>query len=215
MAIRRSKSQLLKEYRKNVKRIRQFMRYWEKRGVKFDEGIIPKRKSKTRVYAAEVDYLKSLKPATLLKKGKSVDIKTGEQISGYQVRENRRKEAAIKRKAKAHQIQDFEWDFILDFYRDYFSRFPQKISKMLIDNLETLIRTYGKRETALAYETMPKKIDDYITEESGDIYSSVLRYNSDVINYIPGLNERQKREVEEEWANEEDWETIGTPWEDI
>ena len=62
---------------------------------------------------------------------------------------------------------------------------------------------------------MPKKIDDYITEESGDIYGSVLRYNSDVINYIPGLNERQKRKVEEEWANEEDWETIGTPWEDI
>ena len=62
---------------------------------------------------------------------------------------------------------------------------------------------------------MPKKIDDYITEESGDIYSSVLRYNSDVINYIPGLNESQKRKVEEEWANEEDWETTGTPWEDI
>lgn len=93
------------EYKKELKRIQQFMRRAEKRGYFWDKSPIPKQPKK--ITPKSVDRLRKITPDVLYKKGEYVDQSTGEIISGTRGRKLERKLATEKatetRKAKQNK----------------------------------------------------------------------------------------------------------------
>lgn len=68
------------EYKKELRRIKQFIYRASKRGFFWGESPIPKKPKK--ITTASVNKLKRITPDILYKKGEYVDIETGEIISG-------------------------------------------------------------------------------------------------------------------------------------
>lgn len=106
---KKEKSAVRREYDKQRKRVRDFIRRAEKRGYYFDEGILPPIPK--RVTRASVRRLEQLTPDALYKKSIWVDIETGEFISGRRRREQERSEvskrAAETRKANKASAAEF------------------------------------------------------------------------------------------------------------
>lgn len=90
------------EYKKELRRIKQFMSRASKRGFFWDESPVPKQPKK--ITTKSVERLRKITPDVLYKKGEYVVQETGEIISGTKGRNLERKEAAKKaqdaRKAK-------------------------------------------------------------------------------------------------------------------
>lgn len=84
------------EYKRELKRIQQFLRRASKRGFIWSENIIPQRPNK--ITEKSVAKLKKLTPDVLYKKGEYVDASTGELLSGTKGRNLERKIAAEKAK---------------------------------------------------------------------------------------------------------------------
>ena len=90
------------EYKKELRRIQQFMRRASKRGFVWEESPVPKQPKK--ITNKSVARLKKITPDVLYKKGEYIVTETGELISGTKGRTLERKIAAEKaaqaRKAK-------------------------------------------------------------------------------------------------------------------
>lgn len=90
------------EYKKELRRIKQFIARASKRGFIWFNDPVPKQPKK--ITTKSVERLKRITPNTLYKKGKFVDEETGEILSGIKGRKLEKKRAAEKaietRKAK-------------------------------------------------------------------------------------------------------------------
>lgn len=88
-------SPLVQEYRKQRRRIQQFLRRAEKRGYQFDENVLPDRPK--RITEKAVERLKKLTPERLYKKSRYGGEATyGEVVKGTKGKELERKVAAQK-----------------------------------------------------------------------------------------------------------------------
>ena len=96
MARKRKLSPLQQEYRKQRRRVQEFVRRAKKRGYQFIENIVPNIPKK--ITKASVERLKKLTPKKLYEKAEYVDIETGEIKTPKQRQLEVRKEA--KKKAK-------------------------------------------------------------------------------------------------------------------
>ena len=81
-------------YKKELKRIKQFMRRAEKRGYRWYYYELPKKPK--RITEKSVSRLKKITPDLLYKKGEYIDQETGEIIEGVKGRVTERKTAAQK-----------------------------------------------------------------------------------------------------------------------
>lgn len=88
------KSQLLKEYNKERKRIKRFIRYAEKRGYVFEPNLIPP-KPKT-ITSGSIRRLSKIRPEQLYKKAYAISAVTGQPITVQQRKREIREEAARK-----------------------------------------------------------------------------------------------------------------------
>lgn len=88
------KAQLLKEYNKERKRIKRFIRYAEKRGYVFEPNLIPP-KPKT-ITSGSIRRLSKIRPAQLYKKAYAISAVTGQPITVEQRKREIREEAARK-----------------------------------------------------------------------------------------------------------------------
>ena len=93
---KRKLSPLQQEYRKQRRRVQEFVRRAKKRGYQFEEGIIPNIPKK--ITKASVERLKKLTPKKLYEKAEYVDIETGEIKTPKQRQLEVRKEATKKAK---------------------------------------------------------------------------------------------------------------------
>lgn len=89
-----TKNTLEQEYKKELRRIQQFMKRASKRGYFWEESPTPKQPKK--ITSKSVARLKSITPDTLYKKGHYVVEETGEIITGNRGRVLERKKAATK-----------------------------------------------------------------------------------------------------------------------
>lgn len=84
------------EYKKELRRIQQFIKRASKRGFIWYDDPVPKQPKK--ITSKSVARLKRITPVSLYKKGKFVDEETGEILSGTKGRNLEKKRAAEKAK---------------------------------------------------------------------------------------------------------------------
>ena len=94
MAKRKPQTQAEKEYTKELRRIKAFIRQASKRGFTFDDDIIPPKPKK--VTKASVKKLKQITPKTMYQKSEFINPQTGDIITGEEGRKFERRLAAHK-----------------------------------------------------------------------------------------------------------------------
>lgn len=94
MAKRKPQTQSEKEYSKELRRIKAFIRQASKRGYTFDDSIIPPKPKK--VTKASVKKLKQITPKTLYQSSEFLNPQTGDIITGSEGRVFERRLAAHK-----------------------------------------------------------------------------------------------------------------------
>lgn len=189
---------LKKEYTKQIRRIKNFIRRAEKRGYYFDENIIPKKPRK--ITEGSVRKLKRLTPESLYKKSKYAGEYTkGEIVSG----EKGHKLELSERSKKGHRTRKQKERDKRD-KRDNFNEDSTFFSRVIISNwygmLDTLsggeaynllrvwmgsiIRENGIEDTALMLEEATKK-GILLTWEVAYKISNAIIYIDNMLDFIP------------------------------
>lgn len=140
------KSQLLKEYNKERKRIKRFIRYAEKRGYVFEPNLIPP-KPKT-ITSGSIRRLSKIRPAQLYKKAYAISAVTGQPITVEQRKREIREQAARKAWETKRLKKDQE-----DYNRIKYNREWQQMfnaSKIVWDKVQSMIANVGVQQSQSA-----------------------------------------------------------------
>ena len=220
------KSKYYESYKKELTRIKRFIRRAEKRGYKFEENVIPKTPKK--ITQGSVNTLKKLTPEKLYKKSVyGGEQSGGEIVSGVLGRKLERKISAEKaketRKYKLkHPIQEasntptFEvpenisedesfFDLVvITGFKSHVRQFNEKASNILLSWLDRILQTNDIHDVA-------KMLND--GAEAGNIvtyqivYSNemIYQYMSNMLDYLPEAGTLFKEEIMEAMEEQEDY----------
>lgn len=194
MTKRRTAAEISAAYYKNRKRIQNQLRYWKKLGVDFPEDILPPI-PQGRIKVADLKQLEELNRYRVLSMGRTVNPETGEIITARQLSEIRRSEGQIE----SIYGNRGSWNLIIDNMTRYYLSFGYNLGRRLINEMNRLILTYGKRRVAIMYEKAPDRFEDYLESEGYSSDEAIATYYSSIINYILGLKEDERKELEEEY----------------
>lgn len=140
------KAQLLKEYNKERKRIKRFIRYAEKRGYVFEPNLIPP-KPKT-ITSGSIRRLSKIRPAQLYKKAYAISAVTGQPITVEQRKREIRAQAARKSWETKRRKKDQE-----DYNRIKSNRKWQQMfntSKLVWDKVQAMIASVSVQQSQSA-----------------------------------------------------------------
>lgn len=191
MTKRRTAAEISAAYYKNRKRIQNQLSYWRKLGVEFPVDILPPI-PKGRIKASDLKQLEDLNRYRILSMGRTADITTGEIITGRQFSEIRRREAQIER---IYGNQG-AWNIILENMSRYFLSFGYRLGQKLISEMNRLVNSVGKRRVAIAFEKCPDRFEDFLESEAYDSDEAIAAYYSSLVQFLPGLTDEQKSEIE-------------------
>lgn len=210
-------SAVVKEYRKNRRRIQRAIMDLTKRGYEVPENILPSIPK--RVTEGSVRRLQKITKNVLYKKSIVIDYETGEIIPGLKAKEieaavkrERRKAERELRKAEPVVVEPYSKELpqyadiiISGFKYTIESHFPNSAGPIIIRWLNNLITRYDKNDVADMLESAANKgikIDYKIA------YSSELLLNklAEFMNLMEGIPEGRKLEIIESLELEEDWE---------
>ena len=219
------------EYRKQRKRVQQFIRRAEKRGYVFEDNILPAIPK--NITKASVRRLERLTPDELYKKAVKLDYETGEFVSGVRGRSADRSQAAKKAAQTRKSIrQNIKIPSIRDVRKaqagDY-RRFPTE-SDILISNwfteLEGLqnagyynalkawmngaISQFGREAVAEMLKTAYEN-GYQLSWEIAYKESAFMDYTSTLIKYIPDIGQYGTETFWDELEQSEDWDTDFSP----
>lgn len=172
-------------YKKEVRRLHQFLRRAEKRGFSFPANIIPKQPK--RITIKSVQRLQKLTPEKLYKKATYIEPATGKVVTGEQGRKLERQRAARKSrlpkppKAKSvainvpsYPVASYEilnniresiaaWAPAAN-YTDYFKQLKERDKNVLQNMLNGAIRQEGEDEIARRLEASASEVTAIIEE---------------------------------------------------
>lgn len=191
-------------YKKELKRIKQFMHRAEKRGYLWYDYELPKKPKK--ITEKSVSRLKKITPDLLYKKGKYIDQETGEIISGVKGRARERKKAeqksietrkqnknrVKKEKQKQEQPKSPKPETVEPYYSKVDDYLPD-FSEMVINNIYELIDSfdpgnfYSKRGASHAMHNRDKLraiLDSAIAKFGADAVAERLNENAGEIAEI-------------------------------
>lgn len=186
------------EYKKELRRIKQFIRRASKRGFFWDKSPIPNQPKK--ITSKSVERLRKITPDVLYKKGEYVAQETGELIPATNGRKLDRKRAAEKAKEtrKYKQSKDKKpskdtddayypnfIDIVLSNFRAQLAQFPNaEGTPLLLSWFETLISDNGREAVAQMLQDGAEQ-GLLITWET--VYKSVntKTYMTEMMNYLP------------------------------
>ena len=224
------KSQLLKEYNKERKRIKRFIRNAEKRGYVFEPNLIPP-KPKT-ITSGSIRRLSKIRPAQLYKKAYAISAVTGQPITVEQRKREIREEASRKawetRRRKKDQV---------DYNRIKTNREWQQmfhLSRQVWDKVQSMIANVGVRQSQsadLLNNLLNSQIEQYgadivmysIAQASEDFLSTcevIIKYNPDsgvsrtAVQHLYTLisgnlpSDAEQAEIDKALASDETWEEI-------
>lgn len=151
---------MTKLHKRQLKRVRDFIRRAEKRGYQFDTGL----KQSLKVDKLSTQKLKTLTPSKLYSQAKSSLY--GSEISGTRARAIERslsaKKGAETRRRRAEEIRDRYYDYSDREYADYDD--TTSYEDKILSEVEDLIATYYFSSTMkLAYNA--KTLDIILKEE--------------------------------------------------
>lgn len=186
------------EYKKELRRIKQFIRRASKRGFFWDKSPIPNQPKK--ITSKSVERLRKITPDVLYKKGEYVVQETGELIPATKGRKLERKKPSkqkpIDKPIYSPDDDEVEYDtddtyypnfidIVLSNFRAQLAQFPNaEGTPLLLSWFETLISDNGREAVAQMLQDGAEQ-GLLITWET--VYKSVntKTYMTEMMNYLP------------------------------
>lgn len=157
------KSQLLKEYNKERKRIKRFIRDAEKRGYVFEPNLIPP-KPKT-ITSGSIRRLSKIRPAQLYKKAYAISAVTGQPITVEQRKKEIREQAARKAWETRRRKKDEEDYNRIKSNREWQQTF--NASKLVWDKVQAMIASVSVQQSESA-DLLNKLLNSEIEKYGAD-----------------------------------------------
>lgn len=207
MAKKRKLTSNQKEYKKNLRRIKSYIRKYEKIGFEFEFKIpeMPKR-----VTQKQLRLIREINPKTLSDKAFIINYQTGESlnISQYKryIGEERRK---IKRELERPITDAFtppppisidaQYNRIIDNFRELLRQLPPRTASTLTRLLDSSLQTSDIEDVAKAIEGSSVEFKKLFERLMGDSDGASIEYSSAFIGKLQGVTNDTKMEMEEEF----------------
>lgn len=218
-------SKIVKEYNKELRRIKQFIRRAEKRGYQFKDNVIPERPN--RITKASVRKLKKITPETLYKKSVYGGEATfGEAVKGTEGRKAERKLARqrasetrkLRKQAKTvttpeptftppTNISDdtsFYDRVTISGFKQHVSVFNERASTMLKTWLDKLLQNHTEHDVATMLNDGAEN-GNIVTYQIVYSRDKLVEYMSNMLDYLPDEGELFKEQFMEAMEYEEDY----------
>ena len=194
-------------FKKQVTRIKNFIRRATKRGYEFSDNVIPTMPK--RVTNKSIEKIKNIKPKDLYSKASYLDKSTGEIVSGSTGRKIERNLSAQKAKEtrknnnnKRHSNNNknyitYETVIMKNFYEYIKSFTSNKIRDSLYGMIKTLEYEQGRTEVAKALQNMPLQFHEILARCGYDSDKAIMEFESSFLEYFPNVSEQYKKDLME------------------
>lgn len=187
------------QWKKEVNRLKQFIRRAEKRGFTFDD-VIPE--TPKRITKKQLNLIKSLTPNVLYSRSQYTDPQTGQSMAGTEGRRLERSRASLKRFKKStynppieedsvlHQIEQMiaDWKPFPNWSK-YFTEVKREDKNRLKALLDGKIAEVGRKETARRLQENAEGInhmaDEILYSSDEDAVNMDLNYIATVLKGSP------------------------------
>ena len=194
-------------FKKQVTRIKNFIRRATKRGYEFSDNVIPTMPK--RVTKKSIEKIKNIKPKDLYSKASYLDKSTGEIVSGSTGRKIERNLSTQKAKEirknnnnKRHSNNNknyitYETVIMKNFYEYIKSFTSNKIRDSLFGMIKTLEYEQGRTEVAKALQNMPLQFHEILARCGYDSDKALMEFETSFLEYFPSVSEQYKKDLME------------------
>ena len=194
-------------FKKQVTRIKNFIRRATKRGYEFSDNVIPTMPK--RVTKKSIEKIKNIKPKDLYSKASYLDKSTGEIVSGSTGRKIERnlstqkaKETRKNNNNKRHSNNNknyitYETVIMRNFYEYIKSFTSNKIRDSLYGMIKTLEVEQGRTEVAKALQNMPLQFHEILARCGYDSDKAIMEFETSFLEYFPNVSEQYKKDLME------------------
>lgn len=194
-------------FKKQVTRIKNFIRRATKRGYEFNDNVIPTMPK--RVTKKSIEKIKNIKPKDLYSKASYLDKSTGEMVSGSIGRKIERNLSSQKAKEtrknnnnKRHSNNNknyitYETVIMRNFYEYIKSFTSNKIRDGLYGMIRTLEVEQGRTEVAKALQNMPLQFHEILARCGYDSDKALMEFETSFLEYFPNVSEQYKKDLME------------------
>ena len=194
-------------FKKQVTRIKNFIRRATKRGYEFSDNAIPTMPK--RVTKKSIEKIKNIKPKDLYSKASYLDKSTGEMVSGSTGRKIERnlstqkaKETRKNNNNKRHSNNNknyitYETVIMRNFYEYIKSFTSNKIRDSLYGMIRTLEIEQGRTEVAKALQNMPLQFHEILARCGYDSDKALMEFETSFLEYFPNVSEQYKKDLME------------------
>ena len=194
-------------FKKQVTRIKNFIRRATKRGYEFSDTVIPTMPK--RVTKKSIEKIKNIKPKDLYSKASYLDKSTGEIVSGSTGRKIERnlstqkaKETRKNNNNKRHSNNNknyitYETVIMKNFYEYIKSFTSNKIRDSLYGMIKTLEVEQGRTEVAKALQNMPLQFHEILARCGYDSGKALMEFETSFLEYFPNVSEQYKKDLME------------------
>lgn len=194
-------------FKKQVTRIKNFIRRATKRGYEFSDNVIPTMPK--RVTKKSIEKIKNIKPKDLYSKASYLDKSTGEIVSGSTGRKIERnlstqkaKETRKNNNNKRHSNNNknyitYETVIMRNFYEYIKSFTSNKIRDSLYGMIRTLEVEQGRTEVAKALQNMPLQFHEILARCGYDSDKALMEFETSFLEYFPNVSEQYKKDLME------------------
>ena len=194
-------------FKKQITRIKNFIRRATKRGYEFSDNVIPTMPK--RVTKKSIEKIKNIKPKDLYSKASYLDKSTGEIVSGSTGRKIERNLSSQKAKEtkknnnnKRHSNNNknyitYETVIMKNFYEYIKSFTSNKIRDSLFGMIKTLEHEQGRTEVAKALQNMPLQFHEILARSGYDSDKALMEFETSFLEYFPNVSEQYKKDLME------------------
>lgn len=193
-------------FKKQVTRIKNFIRRATKRGYEFSDNVIPTMPK--RVTKKSIEKIKNIKPKDLYSKASYLDKSTGEIVSGSTGRKIERNLSTQKAKQtrknnnKRHSNNNknyitYETVIMKNFYEYIKSFSSNKIRDSLYGMIKSLEHEQGRTEVAKALQNMPLQFHEILARCGYDSDKALMEFETSFLEYFPNVSEQYKKDLME------------------
>ena len=194
-------------FKKQVTRIKNFIRRATKRGYEFSDNVIPTMPK--RVTKKSIEKIKNIKPKDLYSKASYLDKSTCEIVSGSTGRKIERnlstqkaKETRKNNNNKRHSNNNknyitYETVIMKNFYEYIKSFTSNKIRDSLYGMIKTLEYEQGRTEVAKALQNMPLQFHEILARCGYDSDKALMEFETSFLEYFPNVSEQYKKDLME------------------
>ena len=194
-------------FKKQITRIKNFIRRATKRGYEFSDNVIPTMPK--RVTKKSIEKIKNIKPKDLYSKASYLDKSTGEIVSGSTGRKIERnlstqkaKETRKNNNNKRHSNNNknyitYETVIMKNFYEYIKSFTSNKIRDSLYGMIKTLEVEQGRTEVAKALQNMPLQFHEILARCGYDSDKAIMEFETSFLEYFPNVSEQYKKDLME------------------